>query len=67
MQLNEKNLQDFGLPKITNEKKQTVEGLVNTASTIIQEEMEYDITELKKMWTQLLKSLLKNNRAYMKP
>ena len=43
----EKDVQGFGLDPMSDVEKQTVAGLVNNESVFIQEEMEYDITELQ--------------------
>ena len=43
----EKDLEDFGLDPMSEVEKQTVAGLVNIESVLIQEEMEYDIRELQ--------------------
>lgn len=47
MQSHEQDLPNFGLQPMTDQEKETVQGLVNIESAVIREEMDYDIRELQ--------------------
>ena len=55
LQTHELDLQHFGLPPMTEEERISVAGLVNTEDTIIREELEYDVRDLREN-TNLAKS-----------
>lgn len=43
----EQDLPNFGLAPMTDQEKETVQGLVNIKSAVIREEIDYGINELK--------------------
>ena len=67
LQSYEQDLPKFGLEPMTDEEKQTVQGLVNIESVVIREKIDYDIKELKTNVATITTNLNNNQERYLPP